>query len=216
MMNIFSSTQAKVLTGVLLAQAAVFYGMPSKEYVPTMAPLETMPPRADDWVMTAQSKPEQEVQDLLKADAALTRIFRRGPDSLSLFVAFFKSQRAGVVPHSPRVCLPGSGWTPADSSYVDVKVPGREQPMNINRYVVTRGDMKSVVYYWFQSPHHVVASEIHSKVYLVMDSLRYQRSDTSIVRVIVSVGERGEAHADEVALDFIKKISPIVTAHLPS
>lgn len=215
-MNIFSSMQAKVLTGVMLAQAAIFYGMPSKDYVPTMAPLETMPRLVGDWTMIAESKPEQEVQDLLKADAALTRTFQRGGDSLTLFVAFFKSQRAGVVPHSPRVCLPGAGWTPVGSSFIDVDVPGRAEPININRFVVSRGENKSIVYYWFQSPHHVVASELRSKVYLVMDSLRYQRSDTSIVRVIVGVGPRGEAHADKTAIEFIKKASPVVTAHLPS
>jgi EpsI family protein len=112
--------------------------------------------------------------------------------------------------------LPGAGWTPSGNSYVDVKVPGRAQPININRFVVARGENKSIVYYWFQSPRHVVASEIHAKVYLVLDSLRYQRSDTSIVRVIVAVGPRGEAYADQAALDFIQKASPIVTAHLPS
>jgi EpsI family protein len=216
MMNIFSSMQAKVLTGVLLTQAVVYNAMPNREYVPTMAPLETMPRQAGDWNMVSQSEPEQEVKDLLKADDALTRIFARGGDSLSLFVAFFRTQRAGVVPHSPRVCLPGSGWTPSDISYVDVTVPGRAEPMKINRYVVTRGEAKSIVYYWFQSPHHIVASEIYSKFYLVMDSLRYQRSDTSIVRVVMSVDSRGEAYADKTAIEFIKQASPIVTKHLPS
>jgi EpsI family protein len=215
-MNVFSSIQAKVLTGVLLVQAAVFYAIPSHEYVPKIAPLDTMPRQAGDWTMVSQSEPEQEVKDLLKADDALTRVFQRGEDSLSLFVAFFKSQRAGVVPHSPRVCLPGSGWTPAGSSFIDVNIPGRAEPININRFVVARGESRSIVYYWFQSPHHVVASEIHSKVYLVLDSLRYQRSDTSIVRIVVGVDRRGEEYADKIAIDFIQKASPIVTAHLPT
>jgi exosortase len=143
-MTIFSSLHAKVLTGVLLAQAAVFYGMSANDYVPTIAPLETMPRQAGDWTMISESKPEKEIQDLLKADAALTRTFQRSSDTVSLFVAFFKSQRAGVVPHSPRVCLPGAGWTPSGNSYVDVKVPGRAQPININRFVVARGENKSI------------------------------------------------------------------------
>ena len=215
-MTIFPSIQAKALTGLLLAQAVLFYAVPSKEYVPAMARFETMPRQAGDWTLVSQSEPEQEVKDLLKADDALTRVFHRGDDSISLFLAFFKSQRAGVVPHSPRVCLPGAGWTPVGSSFVDVSIPGREGPININRFVVAHGEAKSIVYYWFQSPHHVVASEIYSKFYLVFDSLRYQRSDTSIVRVIVAVDSRGEEYADKTAIDFIKKCSPLVTAHLPS
>ena len=200
----------------MVGQCLLFYALPSNEFVPTMAPLDQMAPVIEDWRMISQSKPEQEVQDILRSDDAVTRMFRRGPDNLSLFIAFFKTQRAGVVPHSPRVCLPGAGWTPAGHSYVDVQVPGRAEPININRFVVTHGDNKSIVYYWFQSPHHIVASEVTSKIYLVLDSLRYQRSDTSIVRIIVPVDERGDAHADALGIEFVKKCFPAVSAQLPT
>ena len=215
-MQFLSSIHAKVLTGVLAAQALLFYALPSTEYVPTMAPLESMQQDIGGWKMTSQSKPEQEIQDLLKADDALTRVFDRGGDTLSLFVAFFRSQRAGVSPHSPRVCLPGSGWTATESSYIPVEVPGRAEPITINRYVVSRGEARSIVFYWYQSPHRVVADEIAAKVYLVLDSLRYQRSDTSLVRIVVPVTDKGEPFADQAGLEFVKAAYPIVTAHLPN
>ena len=215
-MTLFSSLQAKVLTAVLAIQSVLYYALPSQEFVPTMKPLEQMDSAIGNWQMVNQSHPEQEVQDILKADDALTRVFRRGGDSLSLFIAFFKSQRAGVVPHSPRVCLPGAGWTPAGSSFVDVVVPGRAEPIKINRFVVTHGENKSIVYYWFQSPHRIVASEIESKVWLVLDSIRYQRSDTSIVRIVVPVEDRDEARADRIGIEFVQQSFPAVSAHLPS
>jgi len=214
LMNILNSTKAKVLTGVLLAQSAIFYGMSTTEFVPTMPPLESMP-GLDGWTIVSQSKPEQEIQDLLKADDALTRVFKRGDDELSMFVAFFRTQRAGVVPHSPRVCLPGSGWTPTDSSFVPVTVPGRPEPITINRYVVTRGEQKSIVYYWYQTPHHISASEFAAKMYLMLDSVRYQRSDTALVRIIVSATDQSEAVADAKGLDFVRLAFPVVTRHLP-
>jgi EpsI family protein len=215
-LNPFPSTHAKVLTAVLALQAVGFYAMPNTELVPAMKPLEEMGRQVGNWRLTSQYRPEQETQDILKADDALTRVFERNGESLSLFVAFFKTQRAGVVPHSPRVCLPGAGWTPIGNTYVDVDVPGRAEPININRFVVAHGENKSIVYYWFQSPHHIVASEIRSKVYLVMDSIRYQRSDTSIVRVVVPVDSRGEAYADKIGIEFVQKVFPVVSAHLPS
>jgi EpsI family protein len=216
MQFLLSSIHAKVLTGLLLAQIVAFYALSTKEYVPTMAPLEQLPLNMGSWNMVNQSKPEQEVQDLLKADDALTRVYNRSGETLSIFIAFFKSQRAGVSPHSPRVCLPGAGWTAAASSFIPVTVPGRAEPITINRYVVSRGDNRSIVFYWYQSPHRIVADEISAKLYLVLDSLRYQRSDTSLVRVIVPVSDKGEAHADEVGLEFVKTSFPIVTAHLPN
>jgi EpsI family protein len=216
MTSLLSSPHAKVLTAVLVIQSAIFYATPSTEFVPVMQSLEQMNPAIGDWQMINQSRPDQETQDILKADDALTRVFTRNGETLSLFIAFFKSQRAGVVPHSPRVCLPGAGWTPAGNSYIDVQVPGRTEPININRFVVSRGENKSIVFYWFQSPHHIVASEIHSKIYLVMDSVRYRRSDTSMIRIVVPVDSRGEAHADQVGLEFVKKSFPVISAHLPS
>lgn len=216
MTGFLSSMRAKVLSGVLLTQAAIFYASPNVEYVPQMLPLKGMNASIGDWRMTSQFEPEKETQDILKADDALTRVFNRNGEVLTLFIAFFKSQRAGVVPHSPRVCLPGSGWTPESNTYIHVAVPGRAEPIEINRFVVSHGENKSIVFYWFQSPHHIVASEIQSKLYLMMDSVRYRRSDTSIVRVVVPVDSQGEAHADEVGLEFVKKAFPIVSAHLPS
>jgi EpsI family protein len=112
--------------------------------------------------------------------------------------------------------LPGAGWIATASSFIPVQVPGQAEPITINRYVVSRGESKSVVFYWYQSPHRVVADEIAAKVYLVLDSLRYQRSDTSLVRVVVPVTESGEAQADQVGLDFVRTAFPAVKAHLPS
>jgi EpsI family protein len=216
MIGFLTTTRAKVLSALLVAQAAVFYASPNIEYVPTMKPLEQMPSAIGNWRMTSQYHPDEETQNLLKADDALTRVFDRNGEQLTLFIAFFKTQRAGVVPHSPRVCLPGAGWTPVGNTFIRVPVPGRAEPIEMNRFVVTHGENKSIVFYWFQSPHHIVASEFSSKLYLMMDSVRYQRSDTSIVRVIVPVLQGNEAHADQVGLEFIKQAFPIVSAQLPS
>jgi EpsI family protein len=214
-MALLMTSKAKVLTGLLAAQALAFYTLPKSEYVPTLRPLDQMAERIDDWRFTVQNRPEKEIQDLLKADDALTRRYVRGRDALTLFVAFYRSQRAGATTHSPRVCLPGSGWTPSASAFVDLAIAGRSDPINVNRYVVTRGDARSVVYYWYQSPHRVVADELWAKVYLVLDSIRWRRSDTSIVRVVVEVDSRGEAYADRIAQEFAAKAYPAVKAHLP-
>ena len=55
---------------------------------------------------------EQDEKDVLRADDYLTRQYaRRRTKPANLFVAYFQSQRAGQTPHSPKNCLPGSGWT---------------------------------------------------------------------------------------------------------
>ncbi len=39
---------------------------------------------------------------------ALSRAYLGPAGPLTFFVAFFKSQRGGVTPHSPKICLPGA------------------------------------------------------------------------------------------------------------
>jgi len=216
-MKLFAAKNAAVLSLVLAGQLAAYYMLPKAEYVPEAKPLRQMPAQFADWHLTSETEPEKEIQELLRADDALTRIYTNPAGyQISMFVAFFKTQRAGVQPHSPRVCLPASGWTPEHDSYVNIAIPGRSEPIAVNRYVVGRGEARSVVYYWYQTPHRVVASEFAAKGYLVWDSLRYHRSDTSLVRVISAAPSSAEVPAaDQRALEFIKLSFDPVRNHLP-
>lgn len=215
-MSFLTSTRAIVLSLVLAAQALTYYALPKVEYVPTARPLDQMPKQIGAWRMTAESKPEQEIQDLLKADDAVTRFYTApGGSDVSLFVAFFRTQRAGVQPHSPKVCLPGSGWTPEQDSYLDLRIPGRAEPINVNRYVVARGEARSVVIYWYQTPHRIVANEFAAKFFLVWDSLRFKRSDTALIRVITPAFDGGIEAAQKRAIEFIEASFEPIRLHLP-
>ncbi|MCC6536581.1 MAG: EpsI family protein [Bryobacterales bacterium] len=216
-MTVKTGTRALVLSLVLAAQALTYYVMPKDEYVPIAQPLTALVKQIGDWALVSESKPEQEIQDLLKADDAMTRVYRSQSTGkeVSMFVAFFRTQRAGVQPHSPKVCLPGSGWTPEQDTYVDISIPGRTDAISVNRYIVSRGELRSVVLYWYQTPHRVVANEFAAKFYLVWDSLRFKRSDTSLVRVIAPVGDGTVEDAQARAVSFIQASFDPVRQHLP-
>lgn len=128
---------------------------------------------------------EQLDRDVLRADDYLARDYT-GPmgERASLFVAYFRSQRAGQTPHSPKNCLPGSGWTWSAADTIAVKVAGRGQPIQINRYLVSKGGQRAVVLYWYQAQDRVVASEYRAALFTAWDALRYNRTDTELVRVV--------------------------------
>ena len=71
-------------------------------------------------------KIEQETLDVLKADDTLNRIYVNPARNAStyLFIAFFKTQRYGQSPHSPKNCLPGNGYEPIESGPISVPIPG--------------------------------------------------------------------------------------------
>jgi EpsI family protein len=101
---------------------------------------------------------------------------------------------------------------------LDVSVPdpdGRPTSININRYVVSKGDYQSVVLYWYQSQGRVIADEFAAKFYLISDSIRKHRSDTALVRVVVPVVPGHIDLADKTATDFVQAMYPVVRSYLP-
>ncbi|MEN6532935.1 MAG: exosortase C-terminal domain/associated protein EpsI [Bryobacteraceae bacterium] len=217
MAGFLKSGPSRVLTVVLVAQAVLIYTLSRGEAAPHMRPLSTFPSDIGGWMVTNEGVIEKEVLDVLRADDVMNRVYTQAGsgESVSFFVAYFKTQRAGQAPHSPKNCLPGSGWVPSESRVVSVPVAGRPEPLEVNRYVVARGGAKSVVMYWYQSRNRVVASEYKAKIYLVLDSIRYHRSDTALVRVVVPANGRGEEAATRTATNFIQTIFDPLRNQLP-
>ena len=135
----------------------------------------------------------------------------------NLFIAYFKTQRAGQSPHSPKNCLPGAGYQPVEneSGRIDVAVNGGS--IRINKYVVAQGDNESIVLYWYQSQGRVIADEFAAKFYLIADSIRRHRSDTALVRVVVPVtGQTNRQQASRTAVDFVRAMYPMISSWLPA
>ncbi len=206
------------LSVLLLIQGSVFYAVAMRDEAPlTVAPLTTFPTTIGDWHMYKDVPIEKDIQDILKADDTLNRVYA-GPrnDLAFLFVAFFKTQRSGQAPHSPKNCLPGSGWESLDSTPITINVPGRSEPILTNRYLVARGNEKSVVLYWYQSHNRIIAGEFSAKFWLIADSIRYHRSDSALVRVIVPVAQGDSDAATKTAVEFVQTMFPTISTQLPS
>jgi EpsI family protein len=217
-MTALNGTAARILALVLLLQAVAYYAVASREdVIPAVPPLSEFPKEVDGWGMARDFPIEKEVQDVLRADDTLSRVYvnPQRTDSASLFIAFFKSQRGGQAPHSPKNCLPGSGWQPTVDKKLPIAVPGRPDPIVVNQYVIERGDDKSVVLYWYQSHNRVIASEFAAKFWLVADAVRYRRSDTALVRIIAAVRNGDTATAAAMAEAFARATYPDVARQLP-
>ena len=220
MLRFLSNRAAIALTAVLLLQGGAYYAVASRpEVVPNVAPLDTFPQEIGRWQMVREFAMEQEVLDVLKADDTLNRVYDAGAgggEQTALFIAFFRTQRAGQMPHSPKNCLPGSGWAPVESGYESIEIPGRAEPIQVNRYVVQHGDEMNVTFYWYQNHKRVIASEYEDRLWLIADAIRYNRSDASLIRVSVPVRNQKVDAADRVGVEFIRSLFPVLTQRLPS
>lgn len=214
----FDSKHIVIFTALVAAQGATgFYLNARQEYVPPAAPLSTVPRTVGSWSMTKEWQIEPEVLAVLKADDTLSRHYAQGGNATGagLYIAFFRSQRAGVAPHSPKNCLPGNGWVAEKSQVVRIPVAGQAEPVEANYYLIQRGDNKSVVIYWYQSHGRTVADEYKAKFYVMADAIRLNRTDTALVRVTVPVGPGGVEAATQTAMDFVKTMQGPISEVLP-
>jgi EpsI family protein len=210
---------AWLLTIVLVVQGGAYYGIRSRsELTPPAAPLSSFPAQLGGWQMAKEFPIEKEVQDVLRADDTLSRDYVNlaTAANASLLIAFFKTQRYGQSPHSPKNCLPGAGWEPTETGTMAIAVPEWEQPILVNRYVVVHGEDKVLTIYWYQGRHRVIASEYWAKFWLVMDAIRYRRSDTSLVRVMVPVRDNDTDAATKTGVAFVQSLFPALLKQLPN
>jgi EpsI family protein len=217
MAGVFASKSSRVLTVVLLTQAAIFYGSSRRERTPPHKPLQEFLLADNNWVMRQNVPLDKETLDVLKADDILSRVYQNKSSGrvATLFVAYFERQRTGKAPHSPKNCLPGSGWVPSQSGMIEVAIAAETKPIRVNRYVVSRGQNESVVLYWYQARSRIVASEYSAKIFTVADAIRYNRTDTSLIRVVVGVEDGNTRGATDTAVSFVQSFFEPLRRYLP-
>lgn len=212
-------TQAKFAVAViLLAVTALFLHARSRnEVLPPREPLAGFPRQLADWTSQDVTIPDDQ-REVLGAGDFMLRVYQKQTvrePYVDLFIAYFPSQRAGDTIHSPKNCLPGSGWSPIESGRMTVTLPGHA-PFPANRYVIAKGSERQLVLYWYWAHDRAVASEYWAKFYLVADSMRMNRSDGSLVRVTTPL-RRGESvdDAQERLLSFAGNVVPVLNTYVP-
>lgn len=211
------SNAARILTGLLVLQGVVLLSYSRPESLPPSKALDQFPEQIADWKLRTRGVIEKEIIETLQADDLMIRDYNiPGVANMNLFVAAFRSQRNGKAPHSPKNCLPGAGWVQQTSTTENLALPDGNT-LEVNRYVVAKGDSRSLVYYWYQSRDRSVANEYKAKYYVVADAIRYNRTDTALVRVVAGAGNTPEqlAAVDRYAQDFILKTYPHLREFLP-
>ena len=204
---------------VLLAATALFlHARNHNEVLPSRAPLASFPRQLGDWMSQDVTIPDDQ-REVLGAGDFLLRVYQKPIEArepyVDLFIAYFPSQRAGDTIHSPKNCLPGSGWSPVESGRITVSLPGHE-PFPANRYVIAKGTDRQLVLYWYWAHDRAVASEYWAKFYLVADSMRTNRSDGSLVRVTTPLNNHESVDAaQQRLLAFASDVVPLLNSYVP-
>lgn len=200
---------------ILLVGAGITALASKSERVKPNKSFDQFPLKIDNW-QGRKSKLDEQVYNILGVeDYILANYVNPSGEYVNLYVGFYQSQKEGDIIHSPKNCMPGSGWKIIDTSIEQVDLSGNGSQTKVIRLLLQKGVEKQVVLYWFQSRGRIIASEYMQKVWLIVDSVLKQRTDGSFVRLISPV-DTDEKKTLEVLKNFAKSVYPYLNEHIPS
>lgn len=154
--------------------------------------------------------------EVLQADTSTLRYYTdAGGGGYWLFVAYFASQKYGSQIHSPKHCLPGSGWRIDSNQPYTLSLPGgivRET----NRLVISDNTSRQLMLYWFETRSGAIRSEFGLKFDLVKNALTFAPTDAAILRLTVPMESDDTIDsATQRAIQFIATMYPDIERALP-
>lgn len=206
-----------LMIGACLALSSTYLSVTLRsEPVVARTSLGDFPGRIGEWSGLPSETFEPAVIKALGVDEYVNRYYASGSQLAHLYIGYYRTQREGDAIHSPMNCLPGAGWLPVETGTIDLQIGGATA--RVNRYIIQKGLDKQVVLYWYQSHGRTIASDYWSKVYLVLDSIRLNRTDAALVRVIAPFDDGSpapELRAEQTAVDFAGAVYPQLGRFLP-
>ena len=204
-----------ILALVTISLVAVNALEQREEVIPERNSFVTFPLIIDDWQGKQESLLPSITDKLAVTDYVLNDYSNSSRIPVNFYVAYYESQRKGISPHSPRVCIPGGGWSISGLKRFTVDLEdGNKIP--VNRAIIQNGRYKQLVYYWFKQRGRDIANEYWMKWYLLTDSLSRQRTDGSLVRLTTPiVPDETPASADKRLQDFLSLVNPMMSEYIP-
>jgi len=211
-----SIKRAIVLSLLMISTFIYLWFMSHGESVQAKKKFSTFPKQVEAWI-GKESFFDQKIYDKLGVDDSVLISYRSNDNrEVQLYIGYYESQREGDLIHSPKHCMPGSGWNITDTSLEEIIIPGNKtKKIKAIKLILEKGINKQVVLYWFQSRGRFIASEYWQKIYLVWDAIFKNRTDGSFVRLITSVNDKGVESATESLKSFAVAVIPILNEYIP-
>jgi EpsI family protein len=201
--------------GILSLQGLVAFSLSLTEYVPSPPALAKFPGEISQWRAAGDVPMDPAAYDMLSPDDYLNRIYRnQGQQTdLSLFIAYYKSQRRAKGAHDPKVCLPGSGWNPVSSGVIQIS--DGQTSMTANHLVISKDSATDIVVYWYQMQHGSLTGVEGLHFSRLLEAFGENRTDMALVRIVVPVENGSVSNANQYALDFAAAAFPSIMRQFP-
>jgi EpsI family protein len=134
-----------LLLVLLIGGALIHWREAAGELRPERKLLKDFPAKIGNWQQNgAEQRFEAAEEAVLGADDYLMRDYfvPTSGKGANLYIGYYETQRTGATYHSPRNCLPGSGWTMTESQPVEISLPDGRKFL-ANNYVIENNRSKA-------------------------------------------------------------------------
>jgi exosortase D (VPLPA-CTERM-specific) len=206
-----------ILASIVLIAVSSIYVKSQQEIIPDRSDFSDFPQVLNGWRGDSDVLEDVYLKSL-KLDDYLISDYYKNESQVNFYTAYYASQQAGSAAHSPRSCIPGGGWKIDKVSQVEVpSLTVNGHNLIVNRLVIKKGDVRQLVYYWFQQRGRVITNEWQVKWFLFYDRLTRQRTDGALVRLTTSVGlDESWSDGDRRLVEFAAAVVPKLDQYIPN
>ena len=185
------------------------------EAVPIRKPLDGFPSAVGPWQEREAAVFDVEILNNLKVkDYLMRRYVDPSGRSLWLYIGYWDTQRKGAQAHSPKNCLPGSGWDPLEATHITVPLPHPYAPITVNRYLIQKDRSIQLVFYWYDAQGQPIAGEIPAKIQTVKSAIFRNRTDGALIRISSPIyGDVKET--SDLVVKYVQALYPNLGDYLP-
>jgi EpsI family protein len=202
---------------ILVAAGLLLRSVSHGEETPLHRSFADFPWSIAQWIGREQELEAQILQALKVDDYILRQYWEEQGPPIGLYVGYYKSMRKGATYHSPKNCLPGSGWYFVKTGKTPLGITDRHGlPVEVNEFVIQKGLDKQLVLYWYQDRGRIITSEYWAKIYMVVDAMTKNRTDGAFVRITVPYTREKEKEVLDRGKAFAEKLLPLLEKYLPS
>lgn len=203
-----------IIVYVLIIIVGLYVNLHADDPIPINRSLSEFPSTLGHWQMLNDATFSENILKVLKPTDYLARDYINTADGsqVHLYVGYYNGSKDAGGIHSPKHCLPGSGWYEVVSGKLPVEL--NERTEHVVRAVYQKGEYKALFLYWFQMKGKVLNNEFALKFGEITNSLRYGRRDEAFIRISVP-SVTNQQQAEDIAIRFVREFKPVIDSFLP-
>jgi len=206
-----------LIIAVVVLMAVYVYGLQFRqEPWPEGLQLNDLPLKIGKWQGVEKEFKIDYYDEGRQGEAVGTQhIMRRYTDdkghAVTLYVGYF-NYRKGSEHHNPDTCFPSQGWQLLDKQIVNF---GRSSHKAISMQAV-KGLDRIQILFWFQIKDGTMISKLKHQLYLIKQSLLYNKAGGVVVRLTAPITDIGSAEKNlALEKEFAGEIFKILPEYLP-